>query len=123
MWRNPGAPVDSYYEVRPECTDVPKTKFRVKAGKTLSARKWQVAFSPEGHLDIGKTLGRIQRGGIHPSIRGEVWEFLLGCYDPKSAFDERDKIRQQQRVQHAVLKDECQIMFPLIGSGNLSLHQ
>ncbi|XP_022877498.1 TBC1 domain family member 15-like [Olea europaea var. sylvestris] len=117
MWRDPGAPVDSYYEVRPECTDVPKTKFRIKAGKTLSARKWQAAFSPEGHLDIGKTLGRIQRGGIHPSIRGEVWEFLLGCYDPKSTFNERDEIRQQRRVQYAVLKDECRLMFPLIGSG------
>ncbi|KAL2476266.1 Ypt/Rab-GAP domain of gyp1p superfamily protein [Abeliophyllum distichum] len=117
MWRDPGAPADSYYEVRPECTDVPKTKFRIKAGKTLSARKWQAALSPEGQLDIGKTLSRIQRGGIHPSIRGEVWEFLLGCYDPKSTFDEREQIRKQRRVQYAVLKDECRIMFPLIGSG------
>ena len=30
MWFDPGAPVDSYYEVRPECTDVPKTKFKIK---------------------------------------------------------------------------------------------
>lgn len=35
--------------------------------------------------------------GIHPSIRGEVWEFLLGCYDPKSTFDERDQIRARRR--------------------------
>ncbi|GAU46188.1 hypothetical protein TSUD_93750, partial [Trifolium subterraneum] len=32
------------------------------AGKTLSARKWHAAFSPEGYLDIGKTLDRIHRG-------------------------------------------------------------
>lgn len=30
MWRDPGAPADSFYEVRPECTDVPKSKFRIK---------------------------------------------------------------------------------------------
>ncbi|OIV99169.1 hypothetical protein TanjilG_19665 [Lupinus angustifolius] len=117
MWRDPGAPADSFYEVRPECTDVPKSRFRIKAGKTLSARKWHAAFSPEGYLDIGKTLGRIHRGGIHPSIRGEVWEFLLGCYDPKSTFEERTEIREQRRLKYAALKEECRQLFPLVGSG------
>ncbi|KAJ6417341.1 hypothetical protein OIU84_003120 [Salix udensis] len=117
MWRDPGQPADSYYQVRPECTDVPKSKFKIKAGKTLSSRKWQAAFTPEGYLDISKTLGRIYRGGIHPSIRGEVWEFLLNCYDPKSTFDERDQIRQHRRVQYARWKEECRQIFPVVGSG------
>ncbi|KAK7342536.1 hypothetical protein VNO80_25491 [Phaseolus coccineus] len=117
MWRDPGAPADSFYETRPECTDVPKSRFRIKAGKTLSARKWHAAFSPEGYLDIGKTLSRIHRGGIHPSIRGEVWEFLLGCYDPKSTFEERDEIRQRRRDLYNTWKEECRILFPLVGSG------
>lgn len=34
----------------------------MQPGKTLSARKWQAAFTPDGNLDIGKTLHRIQRG-------------------------------------------------------------
>ncbi|XWS09849.1 hypothetical protein CRYUN_Cryun39dG0024700 [Craigia yunnanensis] len=101
MWGAPTEPADSYYE----------------PGKTLSARKWQAAFSPDGHLDIGKTLHRIQHGGIHPSIRGEVWEFLLGCYDPKSTFDEREQIRQHRRVQYARWKNECRETFPVVGSG------
>ncbi|EOY12545.1 hypothetical protein QUC31_001868 [Theobroma cacao] len=117
MWGATAEPADSYYEVRPECTDVPRTRFKIKPGKTLSARKWQAAFSPDGHLDIGKTLHRIQRGGIHPSIRGEVWEFLLGCYDPKSTFDEREQIRQHRRVQYARWKNECRDIFPVVGSG------
>ncbi|KAH8494546.1 hypothetical protein Peur_060739 [Populus x canadensis] len=117
MWRDPGQPADSYYQVRPECTDVPKSKFKIKAGRTLSSRKWQAAFTPEGYLDISKTLSRIYRGGIHPSIRGEVWEFLLGCYDPKSTFDERDQIRQRRRVQYVRWKEECRQIFPVVGSG------
>ncbi|GAV60658.1 RabGAP-TBC domain-containing protein [Cephalotus follicularis] len=117
MWGYTGEPGDSYYEVRPECTDVPKSKFKIKPGKTLSARKWHAAFSSEGHLDIGKTLSRIQRGGIHPSIRGEVWEFLLACYDPKSTFDEREQIREHRRIQYTRWKDECRHMFPVVGSG------
>ena len=117
MWGAPAEPADGYYEVRPECTDVPKTKFKIKPGKTLSARKWRAAFTPEGYLDLGKTLGRIQRGGIHPSIRGEVWEFLLGCYDPKSTFDERDQTRKRRRLQYAQWKEGCHEIFPVIGSG------
>ncbi|KAF7833869.1 TBC1 domain family member 15-like [Senna tora] len=117
MWRDSGAPADSYYEIRPECTDVPKTRFKIKAGKTLSVRKWQAAFTPEGYLDIGKTLSRIQRGGIHPTIRGEVWEFLLGCYDPNSSSEEREQIRQRRRVQYNTWKELCHQLFPLVGSG------
>ncbi|XP_058092811.1 rab GTPase-activating protein 22-like [Magnolia sinica] len=119
MWKDTGAPTDSFYEVRPECTDVPKTRFKIKAGKTLSERKWQAAFTPEGCLDISKTLGRIQRGGIHPSIRGEVWEFLLGCFDPKSTFEERDQLRQRRREQYAIWKQECRDMDPVVGSGRI----
>ncbi|XP_039003138.1 GTPase-activating protein GYP7-like [Hibiscus syriacus] len=151
MWGAPGEAADSYYKVRPECTDVPITRFKIKSSshldlilnfyvckmvlssvlgneldvdcgfflaKLLSARKWQAAFSPDGHLDIRKTLRRIQRGGIHPSIRGEVWELLLGCYDPESIFDERDQIREgNPLVQHARWKNECCEIFPVIGSG------
>lgn len=40
--------------------------------------------------------------GIHPSIRGEVWEFLLGCYDTKSTFNEREQIRQRRRYTAAL---------------------
>ncbi|KAG8502703.1 hypothetical protein CXB51_000516 [Gossypium anomalum] len=113
----PSEPADSYYEVRPDSTDVPATRFRIKAGKTLSVRKWQAAFSSDGQLDIGKTLNRIHRGGIHPAIRGEVWEFLLGCYHPMSTFDERKQIRQHRRAQYVRLKNECSKMFPVVGSG------
>ncbi|XP_020577611.1 GTPase-activating protein GYP7-like [Phalaenopsis equestris] len=118
MWMNPGQPVDAYYEVRPEYTDdIPKTRFKIKAGKTLSVRKWKAAFSFEGYLDIGPTLSRIRRAGIHPSIRGEVWEFLLGCFSPKSTFEEREQLRQQRRVQYARWKEECRQMDSHVGSG------
>ncbi|CAN1318528.1 TBC1 domain family member 15 [Linum perenne] len=117
MWSS-GEPADSYYQLRPHCTDdVPKTRFKIKSGKTLSVRKWQASFTPQGQLDISKTLARIQRRGIHPTIRGEVWEFLLGCYDPKSTFEERDQIRQRRRVEYARWKEECRDIFPIVGSG------
>ncbi|TVU38804.1 hypothetical protein EJB05_12194 [Eragrostis curvula] len=115
-----GTPADSYYEVRSDCTeDVPKSKFKIKAGKTLSARKWQAAFSPDGCLDIASVLSRIQRGGVHPTVRGEVWEFLLGCFDPRSTFDEREEIRQIRRLQYARWKEDCRLMDSHVGSGKV----
>ncbi|XP_057803928.1 uncharacterized protein LOC131019402 isoform X2 [Salvia miltiorrhiza] len=30
MWKDVGTPADSYYQVRPDCTDVPESKFRIK---------------------------------------------------------------------------------------------
>ncbi|KAL3849983.1 hypothetical protein ACJIZ3_011865 [Penstemon smallii] len=110
----------SYYPIRPECqADVPKTRFKARVGKTLSPRRWNAAFSQDGHLDIAGVLRRIQRGGIHPLIKGAVWEFLLGCYDPNSTFDERNDIRERRREQYAAWKVECQKMVPSIGSGKL----
>ncbi|KAL6564078.1 hypothetical protein OROHE_005318 [Orobanche hederae] len=110
--------LDSYYPIRPECqADVPKTRFKARVGKTLSPRRWNAAFSEDGHLDIAGVLRRIQRGGIHPTIKGAVWEFLLGCYDPNSTYDERTEVREQRRKQYAAWKDLCQKMVTAIGSG------
>lgn len=86
-------------------------------GKTLSERRWRAAFSEEGYLDIAKVLSRVQRGGVHPSIRGEVWEFLLGCFDPKSSFAERNSLRKRRREQYAKMKADCQAMDSSVGSG------
>ncbi|URE20222.1 TBC domain containing protein [Musa troglodytarum] len=119
MWKDSGVPADSFYEARSESADGPKSKFKIKAGKTLSARRWHAAFSPDGHLDIASVLSRIQRGGVHPSIRGEVWEFLLGCFDPKSTIEEREQQRQHRRVQYARWKELCQALDSHVGSGRI----
>ncbi|XP_056848432.1 rab GTPase-activating protein 22 isoform X3 [Raphanus sativus] len=118
MWKLGGEDLQGYFPVRSECqADVPRTRFKSRAGKTLSARRWHAAFTEDGHLDMERVLRRIQRGGIHPSIKGEVWEFLLGGYDPDSTFDERTKLRNHRREQYYAWKEECQKMVPLVGSG------
>ncbi|XP_057985021.1 uncharacterized protein LOC110663353 isoform X1 [Hevea brasiliensis] len=113
-----GEELGVFYPIRPECQEnAPTTRFRLRAGKTLSPRRWHASFSEDGHLDIAKVLRRIQRGGVHPAIKGIVWEFLLGCYDPNSTFEERNQIRQRRREQYNTWKDECKKLVPVIGSG------
>ncbi|XP_051141712.1 rab GTPase-activating protein 22-like [Andrographis paniculata] len=112
--------LDAYYPIRPECqADVPVTRFKARVGKTLSPRRWNAAFSQDGCVDFAGVLRRIQKGGIHPTIKGVVWEFLLGCYDPNSTNDERNEIRERRREQYAAWKAVCQKMVPAIGSGKL----
>ncbi|XP_021630025.1 rab GTPase-activating protein 22 isoform X2 [Manihot esculenta] len=113
-----GEELGAFYPIRPECQeDAPRTRFKPRAGKTLSPRRWHAAFSEDGHLDFAKVLRRIQRGGIHPAIKGLVWEFLLGCYDPNSTFEDRNQIRQRRRDQYTIWKAECTNLVPVIGSG------
>lgn len=57
----------------------------MQAGKTLSARKWQAAFTPEGCLDIGRTLGRIQRG-VSASLGRESYGQLARFNAPHNIF-------------------------------------
>ncbi|CAH1420074.1 unnamed protein product [Lactuca virosa] len=115
---NANGDMEDFFPVRPECQElVPKTRFKPKVGKTLSERRWNAAFDKDGHLDIAGVLRRIQRGGIHPSIKGVVWEFLLGCYDPNSTSEERGALRAKRREQYASWKEECKKMAPIVGSG------
>lgn len=113
-----GWELDSRFAIRPECqANVPKTHFKPKRRKTLSERRWKAALSEDGHLDIACVLRRVQNGGIHPSIKGIVWEFLLGCFDPNCTFDERNVLRQQRREQYEAWKTECKKMEPIVGTG------
>lgn len=120
MKRTGAEDLGDFYPIRPDCqADTPKPRFKPRAGKTLSERRWNAAFSEDGHLDIEKVLRRIQRGGVHPAIKGSVWEFVLGCFDPNSTYEERNQLRQCRREQYIRWKAECQHMVPVIGSGKL----
>ncbi|KAK8532312.1 hypothetical protein V6N13_131646 [Hibiscus sabdariffa] len=83
---------DSYYQVKPECKDVPATRFKIKPGRTLSVRKWLAAFSPNGQLDIRKTLKRIHRGEANSRAskdwfcRDTRWRSLSLCCSNANGF-------------------------------------
>uniref|UniRef100_A0A0D9VMF8 Rab-GAP TBC domain-containing protein n=1 Tax=Leersia perrieri TaxID=77586 RepID=A0A0D9VMF8_9ORYZ len=111
---------DTVYPIRPECrSDAPKTRFKPRPGLTLSPKRWKLLHNEEGCLDTAGMIRRVQRGGIHPNIKGEVWEFLLGCYDPKSTTEQRNQLRQQRRLEYEKLKTKCREMDATVGSGRV----
>ncbi|XP_077248466.1 rab GTPase-activating protein 22-like isoform X2 [Tasmannia lanceolata] len=74
----------------------------------LLPRQWKSLFSPDGKLqDEVKFLKKVRSGGVDPSIRSEVWPFLLGVYDINSSKEERNTVRTQKRKEYENLRRQC----------------
>uniref|UniRef100_A0A1J3EX21 GTPase-activating protein GYP7 n=1 Tax=Noccaea caerulescens TaxID=107243 RepID=A0A1J3EX21_NOCCA len=75
----------------------------------LQPKQWNAFFTEEGRLNDGgvKFLKKVRSGGVDPSIRPEVWPFLLGVYDLNSTKEERDSIRQQKQKEYENLRRQC----------------
>ncbi|XP_022737384.1 small G protein signaling modulator 2 [Durio zibethinus] len=88
----------------------------------LLPKQWKNLFTADGKLIDGgvKFLKKIRSGGVDPSIRAEVWPFLLGVYDFNSSREERDSIRSQKRKEYEGLRKQCcQILKRTEKSGKL----
>ncbi|XP_021775009.1 small G protein signaling modulator 2-like isoform X1 [Chenopodium quinoa] len=72
----------------------------------LTPQQWRNSFTPDGKLQDGgiQLLKKVRSGGIDPSIRAEVWPFLLGVYDLNSSKEERDLVRNTNRKEYEKLR-------------------
>ncbi|XP_057462097.1 rab GTPase-activating protein 22-like isoform X2 [Actinidia eriantha] len=82
---------------------------RRKRKHALSPQQWRSLFTPDGKLRDGggKFLKKVRSGGVDPSIRSEVFPFLLGVYDLNSSKEERDGLRTQNRKEYETLRRQC----------------
>ncbi|KAF3580980.1 hypothetical protein DY000_02035914 [Brassica cretica] len=93
----------------------------ITIGKMLKPEKWQASFDSEGRVSgFQKALKLIILGGIDPSIRAEVWEFLLGCYSLSSTSEHRNQLRAARRKRYNDLLKQCQTMHSSVGTGSLA---
>ncbi|KAL0896456.1 hypothetical protein Bca101_080417 [Brassica carinata] len=93
----------------------------IQIGKMLKPEKWQASFDSEGRVSgFQKALKLIILGGIDPSIRAEVWEFLLGCYELSSTSEHRNQLRAARRKRYNDLLKQCQTMHSSVGTGSLA---
>ncbi|KAK2981919.1 hypothetical protein RJ640_019139 [Escallonia rubra] len=88
----------------------------------LLPKQWKTLFDTDGRLLDGgvKFLKKVRSGGVDPSLRAEVWPFLLGVYDLGSSKEERESVRTQKRKEYANLRRQCQqIVKPTERSFNM----
>ncbi|KAG9155012.1 hypothetical protein Leryth_012194 [Lithospermum erythrorhizon] len=79
----------------------------------LKPKRWKQLFDADGRLSDGgvKFLKKVQSGGVDPSIRSEVWPFLLGVYDIKSSKDERHALEVQKRKEYVNLRRKYRLFL------------
>ncbi|RDY03809.1 TBC1 domain family member 15, partial [Mucuna pruriens] len=93
----------------------------VKVKRMLKPDKWQAMSDSEGKVfGFRKALKLIVLGGVDPSIRPEVWEFLLGCYTLSSTAEYRRRLRAARREHYSDLIKQCQTMHSSVGTGSLA---
>ncbi|KAK8710588.1 hypothetical protein V6N13_145906 [Hibiscus sabdariffa] len=82
----------------------------------LQPKQWKSLFTEDGKLnDSGvKFLKKVRSGGFDPSIRAEVWPFLLGVYDINSSKEEREFVRRWKRKEFESLRKRCRQLLKLI---------
>ena len=76
----------------------------------LTQDKWLSCFdSDEGKLSDGgeKAIYKVRGGGIQPSIRAQVWPFLLGVYELDSNSAERDVVKFTKLEEYEELRAQC----------------
>ncbi|KAD3641429.1 hypothetical protein R6Q59_004008 [Mikania micrantha] len=79
----------------------------------VQPKQWRSLFDEDGRLCDGgvKFLKKVRSGGVHPSLRAEVWPFLLGVYDLKSSKEERDVVKTKNRKEYEKLRKQCQLTY------------
>lgn len=82
---------------------------RRRRKNALLPKQWKSFFDTDGRLSDGgvKFLKKVRSGGVDPSIRAEVWPFLLGVYDVKSTKEERCAIKARKRKEYVSLRRQC----------------
>ncbi|KAF6039399.1 TBC1D16 [Bugula neritina] len=72
---------------------------------TLNNAQWKMFMNDEGQiLDESNLKKTVFFGGIEPSLRREVWPFLLHYYPYESTFEQREHIRNEKYLQYQKIK-------------------
>ncbi|KAG0486595.1 hypothetical protein HPP92_008690 [Vanilla planifolia] len=97
---------------------------RKKRRQPLSRQSWNGLFTIEGRFRDGgiKFLKKARSGGIEPSIRADVWPFLLGVYDLNSSEEERNAVQLQKRNKYEDLRRQCQLLSSHCYQGNMLMN-
>lgn len=91
----------------------------------LKASAWTECFGDEGKLvDGGETvICRVRGGGVEPSIRAQVWPFLLGVYGLDSTAAEREAVMRSKEQEYEDLRSQCALAAKTLSEGLEEIQQ
>lgn len=91
----------------------------------LKAAAWTECFGDEGKLvDGGETvICKVRGGGVEPSIRAQVWPFLLGVYGLDSTASEREAVMRSKEQEYEDLRSRCALAAKTLSEGLEEIRQ
>ena len=91
----------------------------------LKASAWTECFGDEGKLvDGGETvICKVRGGGVEPSIRAQVWPFLLGVYGLDSTASEREAVMRSKEQEYEDLRSRCALAAKTLSEGLEEIRQ
>lgn len=85
----------------------------IKRRSPLTEAQWMTYIDEEGRVLNEKEIKTVVfAGGIDPSIRGEVWKYLLGFYPWSSTMVERKEIRDAKIEEYYKMKLQWRSISP-----------
>lgn len=82
-------------------------------GAPLTQEQWERCKDPEGRIANSEALKEmIFRGGISPSLRYEVWKYLLNYYPWEATNAERIELRKKKTEEYFAMKLQWRSMTP-----------
>lgn len=95
-------------------TDTTPPTPMIQREEPVSVMEWESFYIPDNEAetnrdkvlleDFQKIKQRVFKGGVVPSIRHQVWKYLLGIYPWTSTLEEREAIDSGNRIRHKELK-------------------
>ncbi|KAJ1526930.1 hypothetical protein ONE63_008478 [Megalurothrips usitatus] len=83
----------------------------VTRGSPLSVERWAQAMDVEGRVTDCTAIKKIIfHGGVNPTLRYEVWKFLLGYYPWNSTYAQRMSLRKAKVEEYYVMKHQWKSM-------------
>ncbi|XP_012222264.1 TBC1 domain family member 15 isoform X2 [Linepithema humile] len=74
-------------------------------GAPLTQEQWEKYKDSEGRINNPEAVKEIIfRGGVYPSLRFEVWKFLLNYYPWKSTHNERLELKRKKTDEYFTMK-------------------
>ncbi|XP_046739904.1 TBC1 domain family member 15 isoform X2 [Diprion similis] len=82
-------------------------------GAPLTQEQWERCKDPEGRITNSEALKEmIFRGGVSPSLRYEVWKYLLNYYPWEATNAERIELRKKKTEEYFAMKLQWRSMTP-----------
>lgn len=74
-------------------------------GSPLTTKQWKEFITEDGRVsDIERVKAIIFHGGIEPSLRNEVWKYLLGYFDCNSTAEQCVQLRARKSQEYFQMK-------------------